>query len=78
MSGLEAGLARLEVVVEEIRAELKAMRGEITQLRLDVAEMKGRLQNIPTSFQLIYMQSAFVAAIFAVAFALLRYAPPQH
>jgi len=38
-------------------------------------EMRGRYSNLPTTFQLIYMQGGFMLAIFAAAFALLRYAP---
>jgi uncharacterized coiled-coil protein SlyX len=81
MSAVEARLARVEIAVDEIRTELKALRADMTGLRLDLtemrAEMRGRLTNIPTTFQLIYMQSAFVAAIFAAAFALLKLAPPH-
>ena len=70
VSALEARLARVEVVVEEIRKELQS-------IRVDLARIEGRLQNIPTTFQLIYMQGGFVLVIFAAAFALLRYAPPH-
>ncbi|MGD9615825.1 MAG: hypothetical protein AB7H90_04950 [Alphaproteobacteria bacterium] len=56
--------ARLESIVEEIRAELKAMRGELTALRFDVAEIKGRLTNIPRTFQLVFMLAAFTIATF--------------
>ena len=70
VSALEARLARVEAVVEEIRKELQA-------IRVDLARIEGRLQNIPTTFQLIYMQGGFVLAIFVAAFALLRYAPPH-
>lgn len=53
------------------------MHAELTALRLEVAEIRGRLQNIPTIFQLIYMQGGLIVAIFAAAFALLRFAPPH-
>ncbi len=75
--GVEARLTLLETAVAEIRIELKAIRGELAALRVDVAEMKGRLTNIPTTFQLIYMQTAFVLAIFAAAFTLLRFGAPH-
>jgi uncharacterized coiled-coil protein SlyX len=81
VSALETRLARVELVLDEIRAELKAVRADLTGLRVEVAElraeMRGRLTNIPTTFQLVYMQGAFVLAIFAAAFALLRFAPPH-
>jgi hypothetical protein len=67
---VEARIARLEVAVEEIKKELQAVR-------LDLAEIKGRLSNIPTGAHLVFMQGGLILAIFAAAFALLRYAPPH-
>ena len=78
---MEARLGRLEDAVDEIRAELKAIRADMASIRQELAEMRGemrgRFANLPTTFQLIYMQGGFVLAIFAAAFALLRYAPPH-
>jgi|tagenome__1003787_1003787.scaffolds.fasta_scaffold19601872_2 hypothetical protein len=74
---LAARVIVLESAAGDIRAELKAIRAELTSLRLDVAEIKGRLTNIPTTFQFVYMQAGFVLAIFAAAFALLRFAAPH-
>ena len=81
VSAVETRLERLESIVEEIRAELKAMRGELTALRLDVAEIKGRLTNIPTTFQLVFMFAAFVVTTFAgatgLSLAVLRFGGPH-
>ena len=74
VSALEARLARVEAAIEAMQKELLAIRIELAEMR---AEMRGRLSNIPTTFQLIYMQGGFVLAIFAAAFALLRFAPPH-
>lgn len=74
VSALEDRLARLEIAVDEIRKELQAIRHELAEMR---GEMRGRFANLPTTFQLIYMQGGFVLAIFAAAFALLRFAPPH-
>jgi hypothetical protein len=60
----------LEAAVAEIRKELQA-------IRLDLAEIKGKLSNVPTTFQLVFMQSGLILAVFAAAFALLRFAPPH-
>ena len=70
VSALEARLARVEVAIEGIRKELQA-------IRVDLARIEGRLANIPTTFQFVYMQGGFVLAIFAAAFALLRFAAPH-
>ena len=55
-------MAEFEIAAEEIRTDLKAIRAELTSLRVDVAEIKGRLANIPTSFQLVFMLAAFAVA----------------
>jgi len=56
------------------RSEISELRGEMGQLRVDVAEIKGAMRNLPTTFHMIFMQSAFVLAVFAAAFVLLRMA----
>ena len=69
--GVEARLARLEVNVDDIRTELQA-------IRVDIARMDGKLSNVPTTFQLVFMQAAIILAVFggamAFAFALIRVA----
>ncbi len=57
--------------ISDLRDEL---RPEMGQLRVDVAEIKDAMRNLPTTFHMIFMQSAFVLAVFAAAFALLRMA----
>ena len=57
--------------ISDLRDELRA---EMGQLRVDVAEIKGAMRNLPTTFHMIFMQSAFVLAVFAAAFVLLRMA----
>ena len=75
--GLEARVSAVEAALAEIRAEFKAIHVELArfarleagmdQLRQDVAEIKGRLTNIPTSFQLVFMLAAFTVATFVGA-----------
>ena len=60
---VEGRLARLEVAVDEIRKELQA-------IRLDIARVDGKLSNLPTTFQLVFMQAGFILAAFAAAFGL--------
>jgi len=66
----EIRLAALEAAVAEIRRELQ-------EIRLDLREIKGKLSNVPTTFQLVFMQSGLILAIFVAALALLRFAPPR-
>ena len=56
------------------RSEINELRAEMGQLRVDVAEIKGAMRNLPTTFHMVFMQSAFVLAVFAAAFVLLRMA----
>jgi hypothetical protein len=63
--GTEVRVAALEAAFREIRADIRA-------IRLDLAEVKGKLSNVPTTFQLVFMQAALILAIFAGAFGLLN------
>jgi hypothetical protein len=69
--GLEARVAVLEAAVDDIRSDLKA-------IRVDLARMDGKLSNVPTTFQLVFMQAAIIVAVFGgaigLAFALLKFA----
>jgi hypothetical protein len=67
---LEARVAVLEVAVDEIRTDLKAIREELANLKnvpLELAEIKGRLSNIPTSFQLVFILATFAVTSFVGA-----------
>jgi hypothetical protein len=56
---MEARVSRLEKDMGEVRSDLKA-------IRLDTAEIKGKLSNMPTTFQLIGLVLAIMAATFAI------------
>ena len=79
--GLGTGVAMLEPLVAEIRTDLKAIRIDISDLKVEFAEMwaeiRGRLTNIPTSFQIVFMLAAFAVATFdgatGLALAALRF-----
>ena len=67
---VEIRLAALEAAAADIRRELR-------EIRLDLAEIWGKLSNVPTTFQLVFMQSGLILAIFVAALAVLRLAPPH-
>jgi hypothetical protein len=75
--GMEQRMTSLEGAVGEIRSDLKNILRDIQRVSLDVAEIKGKVSNVPTTFQLIYMQIGFILAIFAASFALLKLALPH-
>jgi hypothetical protein len=76
--GVETRLAALETDVREIRLELQAIRVELAEIK---GEIRGKLSNLPTTFQLVFMQAGFILAAFAAAFgfafALLKLAAPS-
>jgi hypothetical protein len=69
-----AGLDRLEREVAEIRLLLERMNAKIDQLpkAADFFELRGRVSQLPTVWQLF----SLVVAIFALAFALVRFGLP--
>lgn len=77
--GMEARVARLEKDVTEIKGilgrielVLKSIDDRQRKFELDVAEIKGRLQALPTTAQLL----ALVMAVFGASFGLLKYFQP--
>ena len=50
-----------ETATEELRKELQAFPLELIEFR---AEMRGRLANVPTTFQITFMLATFTVATF--------------
>ncbi|UHD45361.1 hypothetical protein LUX29_20590 [Aureimonas altamirensis] len=59
---MEARVKALEETMKEVRADVKAVR-------LDVAEMKGRLNAMPTTWQM----TGLIIGIMALSFAIIRF-----
>jgi hypothetical protein len=55
-----------------VEARLSALGAGQQAIRVDLAEIKGRLSNMPTSFQLVFILAAFVVTIFAASLGLLK------
>ena len=67
---MEARVIRLEEDMREIKADLKALRSDIADIkpvRLEVAELKGRVSQIPTSWQIFAMNFGLLAAAWGLA-----------
>ncbi len=61
----------------EQNATIDKIRGDLRTIRIDLDEIKGKLSNVPTTFQLVFMQAALILAIFVGAFGLLKLAAPH-
>ena len=68
--GFDGRLASLEDRVAHFEAAVDDIRKGLVAIRVDLAEIKGRLQNIPTTFQIAFMLAAFMVANFLGATAL--------
>lgn len=60
--GMEPRIARLENDMSEVKADLK-------KVALDVSEMKGRLSAMPTTWQLV----GLIIAIMGLSFVIIRF-----
>lgn len=76
---LEARVARLEEEVRDIKLILRSIEGRLTAIEVSMAEIKGKLQGMPTSWQMftaiITSAIATWSAGAAIVFTLLKYAP---
>lgn len=70
---MEARVKVLEDAMGEIKSDLKALRTDMTSVRVDTAEMKGRVASLPTTWQLITL----VFGILGGAFIILRFGLPH-
>lgn len=75
MKDVKASLSRLEIAIAKIDGAItqmpKAM--DFASLKSDVAEIKGRLSNTPTTMQLVAMVISTWTAGAAIVFAILRF-----
>jgi hypothetical protein len=58
--------------VKALEDDMREIKADLRRLALDVAEIKGRVSNLPTAVQLMFMQAGLIIAIFAGAFGLLK------
>jgi hypothetical protein len=62
----------IEAPVKALEDDMREIKGDLRRLALDVDEIKGRVSNLPTAVQLMFMQAGLIIAIFAGAFGLLK------
>lgn len=81
---MEARVARLEEDMREIKADLKALREEMrsgfkelgenfNKVALDVAEIKGRVAQLPTVWQINFQMIGLIVTVMGGAFLIVKY-----
>jgi hypothetical protein len=63
--------------MDELRVLFPRLETKIDQLLKEVYELKGRMSQLPSLWQLFLPLMAFVVAIFGLAFAFVRFAIPH-
>ncbi|MBP7066469.1 hypothetical protein [Ferrovibrio sp.] len=66
--GLDARVAKLEADTKEIKDMLTRMEPVLAKINVDIAEIKGRVSAMPTTWQLI----GLVIGVFAAALAFVK------
>jgi hypothetical protein len=65
---------RMEARVSVLENDVKDIKADLRRIMLDTAEIKGRVSQMPTSVQLLFMQAGLIVTLFGAAFALLKLA----
>jgi hypothetical protein len=56
----------------ELERRVSKLEDAVTAIRLDIAEMKGKISNLPTTWQLIGVNFGLVIGVAALVFAIAR------
>jgi hypothetical protein len=62
----------IEIRLRRVEEAIDSVQHDVQALRVDVARVDGKISNLPTTFQLVFILAAFVITIFAAAFGLLK------
>jgi hypothetical protein len=78
MDKVEGKLSAIEVTLAEIKGQLSQMpkATDFAKLSAEVAEVKGRVANLPTTWQLMTFTIGSVMAAAGLAFTIARYLKP--
>ncbi len=75
---IESSLQRLEVTIAKIDGTLSQMpkASDLAAIRTEVAEVKGRISNLPTTWQLVIFAIGLPIATSGLVFAISRFIKP--
>lgn len=70
----------MEARVASLEADMKEVKTDLKRIGLDVAEIKGRVSNLPSTLQIVFIQAALTLSTFGIAaatmFALVKLLQP--
>lgn len=67
---LSAVMRRIEPALSALTREVAGMREELAAVKLDVAELKGRVNSTPSGLQLIAINFTTIIAVFGLSVAM--------
>jgi len=74
---MDARVARLEDDMKEVKADLQTVKTDLAAIRADLGYLKGRMENLPTTWVMLTTLLGSQAALLAFAFMLMRYLVPK-
>jgi hypothetical protein len=74
---LEARVAHVEEDVKELKTDMKTVVKDLGSLRQDLAYLRGRVEQLPTTWVLLTSITASQAALLGFTFAMLRFFAPH-
>jgi len=75
--GMDARVARLEDDMKEVKADLRTVKTDLAAIRADLGYLKGRMENLPTTWVMLTTLMGSQAALLVFAFMLMRYLVPK-
>lgn len=77
VAALEADMREVKGILGRIEKKLDQFDDRLRRVELDVAEMKGRVAQLPTAWTLLTGGAGLILATFGFAFALVRFGIPH-
>ncbi len=63
--------------MKEVKTDIRSVKTDLAAIRADLGYLKGRLENLPTTWVMVTTLLGSQAALLAFAFMLLRYMAPK-
>jgi hypothetical protein len=73
---MEARIVAIEQKLASLKEDTNGLMESSGKIQLDVAEIKGKLSQMPTGFQFIGWMAGFGITLIALVFAALKFAQP--